>query len=48
MYIVLVPVGIWFVLRYAKKVKADPGHSRVGKQEATPRSRPPGSASWSR
>ncbi len=33
MYIVLVPVGIWFVLRYAKKVKADPGHSRVGKQE---------------
>ncbi|MFC4785464.1 YfcC family protein [Nocardioides sp. MAHUQ-72] len=33
MYVVLVPVGIWFVLRYAKKVKADPGRSLVGRQE---------------
>ena len=30
MYLVLVPVGIWFVLRYARKVKADPSTSRVG------------------
>ena len=30
MYLVLVPVGIWFVLRYAKKVKADPARSMVG------------------
>ncbi|MRJ77499.1 YfcC family protein [Aeromicrobium sp. SMF47] len=30
MYIVLVPIGIWYVLRYARKVKADPAASRVG------------------
>ena len=34
MYLVLVPVGIWWVLRYARKVKADPaalaGRSRRG------------------
>lgn len=27
MYVVLVPVGIWWVLRYAKRVKADPSRS---------------------
>jgi uncharacterized ion transporter superfamily protein YfcC len=30
MYVVLVPLGILFVLRYAKKVKADPSKSMVG------------------
>ena len=30
MYVVLVPLGILFVLRYAKKVKADPARSMVG------------------
>jgi uncharacterized ion transporter superfamily protein YfcC len=30
MYLVLVPVGVWWVLRYARKVKADPGKSLVG------------------
>ena len=30
MYVVLVPVGILFVLRYAKRVKADPSKSLVG------------------
>ncbi|MGZ5400491.1 MAG: YfcC family protein, partial [Nocardioides sp.] len=30
MYVVLVPVGVWWVLRYARKVKADPGRSVVG------------------
>jgi uncharacterized ion transporter superfamily protein YfcC len=33
MYIVLVPVGVWWVLRYARKVKADPSASRVGAAE---------------
>lgn len=33
MYIVLVPVGVAFVLRYASRVKADPSKSRVGAQE---------------
>jgi len=33
MYVVLVPVGMWFVLRYARKVKADPARSLVGAQE---------------
>ena len=33
MYIVLVPVAVFFVLRYAKKVKADPSKSMVGPQE---------------
>ncbi|WP_193605218.1 YfcC family protein [Nocardioides dongkuii] len=27
MYVLLVPVGIWYVLRYARKVKADPSAS---------------------
>ena len=30
MYLVLVPVGVWWVLRYARKVKADPSKSLVG------------------
>lgn len=30
MYLVLVPVGIWYVLRYARKVKMDPSNSIVG------------------
>ncbi|MGZ4438402.1 MAG: YfcC family protein [Acidimicrobiales bacterium] len=30
MYVVLVPVAVLFVLRYAKRVKADPSRSRVG------------------
>jgi uncharacterized ion transporter superfamily protein YfcC len=29
MYVVLVPVGVWWVLRYARKVKADPSVSPV-------------------
>ena len=29
MYVILVPIGIWFVLRYAKRVKADPTRSRT-------------------
>ena len=33
MYVLLVPVGIWWVLRYARKVKADPAHSMVGTAE---------------
>jgi uncharacterized ion transporter superfamily protein YfcC len=33
MYVVLVPVAVFFVLRYAKKVKADPSASIVGSQE---------------
>lgn len=33
MYIVLVPIGIWYVVRYARKVKADPSKSLVGKLE---------------
>ncbi|WP_166140779.1 YfcC family protein [Nocardioides ochotonae] len=33
MYVLLVPVGIWWVLRYARKVKADPAASMVGKAE---------------
>jgi uncharacterized ion transporter superfamily protein YfcC len=27
MYVVLVPIGVWYVLRYAKRVKADPSTS---------------------
>jgi uncharacterized ion transporter superfamily protein YfcC len=33
MYLVLVPIGVLFVLRYAKRVKADPSRSLVGTQE---------------
>ncbi|MCD9197993.1 YfcC family protein [Aeromicrobium wangtongii] len=33
MYILLVPIGIWWVLRYARKVKADPSNSMVGPAE---------------
>ena len=33
MYVVLVPVAIWYVLRYAKRVKSDPSTSLVGKLE---------------
>ncbi|MCW2830553.1 MAG: C4-dicarboxylate transporter [Aeromicrobium sp.] len=33
MYVVLVPVGVLFVLRYARRVKADPSRSRVTAQE---------------
>ncbi len=33
MYVVLVPVGVWFVLRYAKRVKQDASRSMVGAQE---------------
>jgi uncharacterized ion transporter superfamily protein YfcC len=33
MYVVLVPVGVLFVLRYARRVKADPTASVVGPQE---------------
>ncbi len=33
MYLVLVPVGVWWVLRYARKVKADPSKSMVGEVE---------------
>jgi uncharacterized ion transporter superfamily protein YfcC len=33
MYLVLVPVGVWWVLRYARKVHADPSASRVGDVE---------------
>lgn len=29
MYLLLVPVGVWYVLRYARKVKADPSTSRT-------------------
>lgn len=29
MYLLLVPVGVWFVLRYARKVKADPATSQT-------------------
>ena len=29
MYLVLVPIGMWWVLRYARKVKADPSRSMV-------------------
>ena len=32
MYVVLVPVGVLFVLRYARKVKADPSRSRAAAQ----------------
>ena len=32
MYVVLVPVGVWFVLRYARKVKTDPARSLTGPQ----------------
>ncbi len=33
MYVVLVPIGVAFVLRYASRVKADPSTSLVGAQE---------------
>jgi uncharacterized ion transporter superfamily protein YfcC len=33
MYVVLVPVAVWWVLRYARKVKADPSKSKVGEVE---------------
>ncbi|AWB92338.1 YfcC family protein [Aeromicrobium chenweiae] len=33
MYVVLVPIGVWWVLRYARKVKADPSASLVGPAE---------------
>jgi uncharacterized ion transporter superfamily protein YfcC len=33
MYVVLVPVAVWFVLRYAKKVKANPDRSLTSPQE---------------
>ncbi|GAA3811664.1 YfcC family protein [Nocardioides panacisoli] len=33
MYVVLVPVAVWWVTRYARKVKADPSHSMVGDSE---------------
>lgn len=33
MYVVLVPVGVWWVVRYARKVHADPGKSLVGAVE---------------
>ncbi len=37
MYLVLVPLSILFVLRYAKKVKADPSKSMVGSKEGDER-----------
>ena len=33
MYVVLVPVGIWWVTRYARRIKADPSRSMVGHVE---------------
>lgn len=33
MYVLLVPVGVWWVLRYARKVKADPARSVVADVE---------------
>ncbi len=33
MYLVLVPVGVWWVVRYARKVHADPTASRVADAE---------------
>ena len=33
MYVILVPIGVWFVLRYAKRVKLDPSRSMVKAQE---------------
>lgn len=33
MYVVLVPVGVWWVVRYARRVKADPSRSLVGEVE---------------
>ena len=33
MYVVLVPVGIIFVIRYARKVKADPGKSKTSRAD---------------
>lgn len=33
MYLVLVPVGVWWVVRYARRVHADPSTSRVGDVE---------------
>lgn len=37
MFLVLVPIGMWWVLRYAKKVKADPSRSLVGTVEGDDR-----------
>lgn len=33
MYLVLVPVAVWWVVRYARKVQADPSRSLVGEVE---------------
>jgi len=33
MYLVLVPIGVWWVVRYARKVHADPSRSRVAEAE---------------
>lgn len=33
MYVALVPVGVWWVVRYARRVKADPSRSLVGDVE---------------
>lgn len=33
MYVVLVPIGVWWVLRYARRVKADPSRSLVADVE---------------
>jgi uncharacterized ion transporter superfamily protein YfcC len=33
MYLVMVPVAVWWVLRYARKIKADPSKSKVGAVE---------------
>ncbi|MFA6297738.1 MAG: YfcC family protein [Nocardioides sp.] len=33
MYLLLVPVGVWWVVRYARRIKADPSRSMVGEVE---------------
>lgn len=33
MYVVLVPIGVWYVLRYARKVKASPSKSLASKSD---------------
>jgi len=33
MYLVLVPVSVWWVIRYARRVKEDPSRSKVGEVE---------------
>ena len=40
MYLVLVPVGVWYVLRYAKKVKADLSNPWSARSKATTSRRP--------